>query len=116
MVELYSYSKCSNCQKARKILKENGVAFREIDIITQPPSKALLKKIVHSGQYSIQDLFNRSGEVYRQFNMKEKINNLTNDALFELLSQYGKLIKRPVINCGQKFVVGFDFDRINEIK
>jgi arsenate reductase len=53
--------------------------------------------------------------MYRELNMKEKMNQMSKAELIELLSQNGRLVKRPIIVNGRKFSVGFDLEKIKQV-
>jgi arsenate reductase len=115
MIEFYGYNKCSTCVKAKKLLNDKAVKFNDIDITTNPPSVDLLENILKYGDYELKDLFNKSGQMYRELNMKEKMNQMSKAELMELLSQNGRLVKRPIIVNGRKFSVGFDVEKIKQV-
>ena len=115
MVTVYGYAKCSACQKAKKFLNNRGVEFKEIDITINPPSKACLKSILSSGVYGIKDLFNRSGQLYRAMNMKDKLPHMDDAEMIDILAKHGKLVKRPIISDGKSHTVGFNEDRMKSI-
>lgn len=115
MLKFYGYSRCSTCIKVKSFLKNKDVSFQDIDILSQPPSINLLRSILRSGDYTINDLFNRSGILYRQLNMKDKIGKLPEKELLDLLSHNGKLIKRPIIEYGKRYIVGLNLDKLNKI-
>ena len=57
---------------------------------------------------NLKKLFNTSGMLYKEMQMKEKLQKLTVDEAFALLNQYGMLVKRPFL-LGENFgVVGFN--------
>jgi arsenate reductase len=110
ILKFYGYAKCSTCQNAIKYLKKNQIDFNHLDIITSPPSESELSQMLNflkEKNLTIKNLFNVSGEVYRELNMKEKINNMTEKELIHLLSTNGKLIKRPFLLSHQNGLVGF---------
>ncbi|MCA9406084.1 MAG: Spx/MgsR family RNA polymerase-binding regulatory protein [Candidatus Omnitrophica bacterium] len=115
MIQFYSYKNCSTCQKTKKALLQNGADFEEICIIDNPPDKALLEKILASGTYTLKQLFNRSGQLYREMNMKEKVDKLAQTELLEILASHGKLVKRPIVVKGDKYLVGYDERIINQL-
>ena len=112
MITFYGYDKCSTCRMAKTFLQQRGIAFNQRDITQTPPPKQLLERILASGEYALSELFNRSGELYRSLNMKDRIKTLPQPDLLSLLSAHGKLIKRPVISDGARHVVGFDPERM----
>jgi arsenate reductase len=103
----YGYDNCSTCKKAEKFLKDSGIIFEKNDIVTTPPDTTTLKNILDKSEYTIKDLFNKSGQMYREMDMKNKIDNMSEKELLELLSKNGKLVKRPLLINKDKFAIGF---------
>lgn len=106
MLQFYGYPKCSTCRKAEKTLKDKGLALKVFDITREPPSAALLQKALRSG-YTLKQLYNTSGEMYRELGIKDKIAEMTEAEQLKLLSQNGKLIKRPIVISPDRVTVGF---------
>lgn len=115
MLTAYVYPKCSTCRKALRWLDERGHRPRTIDITAEPPPASLLRSILRSGDYALKDLFNRSGELYRELNMKDRLPTMSEDEAIRLLGKHGKLCKRPIVTDGKRATVGFDeatFERV----
>lgn len=110
MLTFYGYDKCSTCRNARKWLDRHRVKYESIDITTRPPSQAVLKAIIKSVDYELKHLFNTSGQLYRQMNIKDKLPDMTEAAAIKLLAENGKLIKRPIATDGNRHTVGFKED------
>lgn len=108
MITFYGYNKCSTCRNAKKWLAAKGLAIKEIDISASPPPRSTIKAIIQAGGYRLAELFNRSGRVYRQLNMKDKIKTMGEAELIDLLTGEGMLVKRPVVTDGARHTVGFD--------
>ncbi len=107
MLTVYQYPKCSTCRNALKHLDAAGIQYKAIDITEKPPSKATLKAILKAGEYTLKDLFNKSGVLYREMKMKDKLPKISEAEAITLLAENGKLIKRPIVTDGKKFTVGF---------
>jgi arsenate reductase (glutaredoxin) len=110
LLKVYEYPKCSTCQKAKKWLKENDVAFEPIHIVENPPSAEELKKLIDLSGLEIKKFFNTSGMKYRELGMKEKMKTATEEELLEILASDGMLIKRPIATDGKQVTVGFKED------
>ncbi len=106
-LKVYSYKKCSTCQKALKFLEKKKINYNVIEIVDNPPSKLELKKMLKSYNGEIKKLFNTSGVVYREKKIKDKIAKMTQAEAIDLLSSNGKLVKRPFLLAGEKGLVGF---------
>ena len=104
-VEFFHYKNCGTCKKAIKFLEENDIDYRCIDIVESPPSKSQLKKAL--AQNELKRLFNTSGQLYRELNVKERILEWSEEEALNELTSHGKLVKRPFL-VGDGFVlVGF---------
>lgn len=115
MVKIYEYNKCSTCQKALKFLKAREIEFKAVPIVDQPPTTTELKKMLgylKAEGGSFKNLFNTSGVQYRELGIAEKIKNgLSEEAAFKLLSENGKLVKRPFVLTETSGLVGFKEDQ-----
>jgi arsenate reductase len=114
-IKFYQYAKCSTCVKAKKFLDSKGVDYKDIPIVDSPPTKADLKKMLKAYDGELKKLFNTSGVMYREMNMKDKMSSLTEEKAFDLLSKNGKLVKRPFVISDQASRVGFKEDEWKEI-
>ncbi|WP_099352647.1 arsenate reductase family protein [Fredinandcohnia onubensis] len=104
----YWYPKCGTCRKAKKWLDEHQVAFEEIHIVENPPSKEQLKEMYQNSGLELKKFFNTSGQKYRELGLKDKVGTASEDELLELLASDGMLIKRPLTSDGKKVTVGFN--------
>lgn len=108
MLKFYGYKKCSTCRKAEKALEKSKSDYVFVDITEEPPSKAELKRIQAQSGQPLRKLFNTSGEQYKALGMKDKMEDLSEEQMFNLLAGNGRLIKRPLVTDGKKSSVGFD--------
>ncbi|WP_010676462.1 arsenate reductase family protein [Bacillus timonensis] len=110
----YWYPKCGTCRKAKKWLEEHQVAFEEIHIVENPPSKEKLKEMYQNSGLEIKKFFNTSGQKYRELGLKDKVSSASEDELLDLLASDGMLIKRPLTTDGKKVTVGFNEAKFEE--
>ncbi len=110
VVKFYEYSQCSTCKKALKFLTNHHKAVERVDIFTNPPSKAEIRKMVGVYQGAFKKLFNTAGHVYQERKLSEKVPKMTEAEAVDLLAAEGKLIKRPFVLFDDTGVVGFDVD------
>lgn len=101
------YPKCSTCKKAKAWLVENNIKFQDRHIVENNPSESELKAWIEKSSYPIKKFFNTSGNMYKELNLKNKLETMTDEEKIKLLSTNGMLVKRPLI-IGEDFVlVGF---------
>lgn len=109
MVKVYHYPKCGSCQKAIKFLKEKNIEYKEIDIISNPPSLSLLKKAYQNYDKNIKKILNTSGKSYRE--KKDILLQKKEDDIFKDMVTEPMLIKRPfTVLENKEIVVGFRED------
>lgn len=101
------YPKCSTCQKAKKWLETNNIEFQDRNIITETPTIQELNKWITKSGKDIKKWFNTSGLKYKELNLKEKLNNMTDEEKIQLLASNGMLIKRPILISDKGVFVGF---------
>lgn len=104
---LVQYPKCSTCKKALKFLKENNFEIEVRDIVNETPTREELLEWIDKSNLEFKKFFNRSGKVYKELNLKDKINSMTKEEAIELLSSNGMLIKRPILINEDLVIVGF---------
>lgn len=109
-LKFYQYPKCSTCVKAGKYLKDKKIEVESIDITVKPPTVAELKSMLKFYDNDLRKLFNTSGLAYKEMNMKDKIDKISEAEALKLLSKNGKLVKRPFLISNQIGLVGFNED------
>ena len=106
-VTVYQYPKCGTSRKALAWLDKHGISYVSIDLVAKPPSKAKLKDLWKRSGEPIRKLFNTSGESYRAGGFKDKLATMSEAEALSALAADGKLIKRPIVDTGDKVLVGF---------
>jgi arsenate reductase len=105
---VYHYPNCSTCRRALKWLDEHAIAHTRVDIVLQPPSRALLSQVLAQLGGNVRALFNTSGQSYRDGNFKERLPKLSEEQALDALAADGKLIKRPLLVATKLALIGFD--------
>ena len=107
MITVFYYPKCSTCIRALKWLREQGIEFNERHIVEEVPTGGELREILNKSGLPIKKLFNVSGKVYKEMNIKDKLASMSDDEKISLLAENGMLIKRPLV-LGEDFsLIGF---------
>ena len=106
MNTLIGYKRCSTCKNIEKLLQEKNISYDYREIDKDLLSVDELKKIKDQAGVDIFKLFNTSGVRYRELNLKDKKNDMTEEEIFELLSTDGMLVKRPILLKDGKAYVG----------
>lgn len=101
------YPKCSTCQKAKKWLDDNFIEYIDRHIIENNPTYEELKQWYEKSELPLKRFFNTSGMLYKSMNLKEKLQNMSEEEQLKLLSTDGMLVKRPLIISDDVILTGF---------
>ncbi|MNS89711.1 Regulatory protein MgsR [compost metagenome] len=108
MLKVYEYAKCSTCVKALKYLDAKKVKYDKLPIVDKAPSQKELKEMLAA--LKERGLFNTSGVMYKEMKMSEKLPSMSETEAIKLLSENGKLVKRPFVIGDATHLVGFKED------
>ncbi|MDF1494922.1 arsenate reductase family protein [Caproiciproducens sp. CPB-2] len=101
------YPKCTTCQKAKRWLQENGIAYEERNIREQNPTAEELKEWRRKSGLELKKFFNTSGLLYKSLGLSKKLPSMSEEEQFALLATDGMLVKRPILVDGDTVLVGF---------
>ena len=101
------YPKCTTCQKAKKWLDGNGITYTERHIVENNPSYEELKEWHAKSGLPLKKLFNTSGLMYKEMQLKDKLPAMSEDEQQKHQKSNGMLIKRPLVMDGETVLVGF---------
>ena len=107
MIKFICYPKCTTCQRAKKWLDDNSVAYELRDIKLDNPTLAELTEWYKKSGLPLKKFFNTSGLLYKSLELKDKLPAMSESEMLNLLASDGMLVKRPIL-VGEDFVlVGF---------
>ena len=113
MTTLYGISNCDACRKAKKWFNENGTKFDFFDFrkneLTQAQIEVWIDKI------GLDQLINRRGTTWR--NLPDELqDHVSKSKNVDVLLEFPTLMKRPIIEIDNYFLVGFDASVIKQIE
>ena len=110
MLKVYCYSRCTTCKKALKWLDEHGIGYEPVDIKTDHPDEASLRKYHRISGLPLKRFWNTSGIPYREMELSKKLPTMTEEEQYALLATDGMLVKRPLLVGGDFVLTGFKED------
>ncbi len=107
MLKFICYPKCTTCQRAKKCLDDNNIEYELRDIKLDNPTLEELTEWYKKSGLPIKKFFNTSGLLYKSLDLKNKLTEMSEAEMLQLLATDGMLVKRPLV-IGDDFVlVGF---------
>ncbi len=114
MLKFICYPKCTTCQKAKKWLEDNKIAYTLRDIKLENPTLEELTEWHKKSGLPLKKFFNTSGLLYKSLNLKEKLAQISEDEMLSLLATDGMLVKRPILVSENFVLVGFKQENWSE--
>jgi arsenate reductase len=96
-----------------KLLRESGVEFEKINYYLQPLSEKKLRELIKKMGIKPRDLL-RSGEpAYRELGLSKK--DVSDDEIISLMVQHPDLIQRPIVERGERAVLGRPVENVKAL-
>ena len=114
MLKFICYPKCTTCQKAKKWLDDNKIEYKLRDIKQENPTFEELTEWYQKNGLPLKKFFNTSGLLYKSLDLKNKLPNMTENEMLQLLSTDGMLVKRPILVGSDFVLIGFKEAEWNE--
>ncbi|WP_435136265.1 arsenate reductase (glutaredoxin) [Formosa sp. A9] len=103
MITIYHNNRCSKSREALQIIEASGKPFKVVKYLEDVPSKDELNHIIDLLDIMPIDLIRKNEDVWKD-NFKNE--NLSDEALVDVMVKYPKLIERPIVINGEKAVIG----------
>lgn len=104
MLTLYGIKNCDTVKKARKWLDENRIEYQFHDYRTDGLDTSLLEQFESILGYD--NMLNRRSTSWRQLGEDQK-SNLDKQKAIQLMLETPTLIKRPILDTGERMIIGF---------
>jgi arsenate reductase (glutaredoxin) len=106
MITLYGIPNCDTVKKARRWLDEQGLAYTFHDFKKQGVPQARLDRWMDT--VGAARLVNRQGTTWRKLDAAAQAAAASDDGARALMLAQPSVIKRPVVEAGDRVLVGFD--------
>ncbi|AYA03370.1 Spx/MgsR family RNA polymerase-binding regulatory protein [Acinetobacter sp. WCHAc010034] len=107
MLKIYGIKNCSSMKKAFDLLNELGLAYEFHDYKKQGIDAGSLKAWLDAKGQDV--ILNKKGTTWKKLSEQQQQAALASEAgLIDALATHSSLIKRPVLQTQQGYIVGFD--------
>ena len=104
MIKVFGIKNCDTMKKAFAWLEANGVAYEFVDYKKAGVAEANLPD--WESRAGWEKLLNTRGLMWRKLSEEER-SAVDREKALKLMAQYPALIKRPVLDTGNRLIVGF---------
>jgi len=103
-ITVYEKPTCTKCREMDHFLRESGVSFDKINYYIEPLTKKQLKDLIRKMKISPRDLLRKSEPIFRELGLAK--DEFTDDQLISLMIEHRDLMQRPIVERGERAVLG----------
>ena len=96
-----------------KLLRESGVDFSKVNYYLEPLSEKKLRGLIKKMGIAPRELLRTSESIYRELGIGKK--DLSDDELIALMVKHPDLMQRPIVERGDRAVLGRPTEKVKEI-
>jgi len=96
-----------------KLLRESGIAYEKVNYYTEPLSKKKLTELLRKMNMKPRELLRKSERVYKELGLAE--NKFSDSELIGLMIEHPDLIQRPIVERGDRAVLGRPTENVSEL-
>ena len=96
-----------------KLLRESGVPFEKVNYYVEPLSKKKLTELVRKLKLKPRELLRKSEPVYKELGLAQR--ELSDSELIALMVEHPDLLQRPIVERGDRAVLGRPTENVKEL-
>jgi arsenate reductase len=96
-----------------KLLRESGVDFKKVNYYNEPLSKQKLTELIRKMKIKPRDLLRTSEPIYKELGLAK--GEFTDDELIALMVEHPDLIQRPIVERGNRAVLGRPTENVKQL-
>ena len=112
-ITVYEKPTCTKCREMDKFLRERGVDFSKVNYYIEPLTKKKLTELVRKMNISPRELLRKSEPIYRELGIAT--GEFTDAQLISLMVEHPDLMQRPIIERGERAVLGRPTENVEEL-
>jgi len=115
MAELTVYEKrtCTTCRNLARLLEERGIDFDRVEYHVEPLPREKIAELVRKTGRPARELLRRKEPVFTELGLADR--ELSDDEAIDLMAEHPQLLERPVIERGERAVLGRPVERVDEL-
>ena len=96
-----------------KLLRESGVDFERVNYYKQPLTKKKLSELIRKMKIKPRELLRTSENIYRELGLGK--GEFTDDEIISLMVKHPDLIQRPIVERGNRAVLGRPVENVKAL-
>ena len=103
-ITVYEKPTCTKCREMDRFLRESGVDFSKVNYYLEPLNQKQLTGLLRKMKMKPRELLRTSEPIYRELGLAKR--ELSDAELIALMVEHPDLIQRPIVERGDRAVLG----------
>ena len=112
-ITVYEKPTCTKCREMDKLLRESGISFEKVNYYIQPISKKKLTELIRKMNLKPRDLLRKSEPIYKELGLGK--DEFSDAELIGLMIEHPDLLQRPIVERGDRAVLGRPTENVKEL-
>jgi arsenate reductase len=112
-ITVYEKPTCTKCREMNRFLVDNGVDFSKVNYYIEPLTKEKIEELLGKMKLSPRDILRTSEPIYRELGLGK--GEFTDDEIVSLMTKHPDLIQRPIVERGDRAVLGRPTENVKEL-
>jgi len=112
-ITVYEKPTCTKCREMNRFLEENGYDFSKVNYYIEPLSVKKLKELLGKMKLKPRDILRTSEPIYRELGLAK--GEFSDDEVIQLMAKHPDLIQRPIVERGNRAVLGRPTENVKEL-
>lgn len=96
-----------------KLLRESGIPFEKVNYYIQPLTKKKLTELLRKAKLKPRDVLRKSEPIYKELGLSE--DKFSDSELIGLMIEHPDLLQRPIVERGDRAVLGRPTENVKEL-
>lgn len=96
-----------------KLLRESGVSFERVNYFIEPLTRKKLTELLGKMKLTPRDILRTSEPIYRELGLGK--GEFTDDKIISLMIKHPDLIQRPIVERGNRAVLGRPTENVKKL-
>jgi arsenate reductase (glutaredoxin) len=96
-----------------KLLRESGVPFEKVNYYVEPLSKKKLTELVRKLKLKPRELLRKGEPIYKELRLADR--EYSDSELIALMVEHPDLLQRPIVERGDRAVLGRPTENVKEL-
>ena len=112
-ITVYEKPTCTTCRNMDKLLRESGIPYEKVNYYIEPLSRKKLTELIRKANLKPRDVLRKSEPIYKELGLAE--DRFSDSELIDLMVEHPDLLQRPIVERGDRAVLGRPIENVKEL-